>query len=117
MVATQRTRADARYEADDLPAPATADYAVTLAALGELAMSRADADPDRALGRACALVRAVLDAEDAYVIRAGDPHFIRVGCEQDPTAYELHQKGYFIVWRELAADPALTGGTFRAEDR
>ena len=65
----------------------------------------------------CARVRDVLGAEEAYVMRAGDPHFVRVDEPGDPTAYEVKQKGYFIAWRELAVNPDLVGGLGTVVDR
>jgi diguanylate cyclase (GGDEF)-like protein/PAS domain S-box-containing protein len=62
--------------------------------------------------RACAIVADVLNAEEAYVLRAGDPHFVRLGCECEPTAYEIKQKGYWLVWREAATHPEHVGGLF-----
>ncbi len=61
---------------------------------------------------ACALVRDALRAEDAYVIRAGDPYFIRMGCECEPSTYEIKQRGYWIIWREGAANPTVPAGLF-----
>jgi diguanylate cyclase (GGDEF)-like protein/PAS domain S-box-containing protein len=76
--------------------------------------------PNPAVGdvaEACALVRDALGAADAYVIRAGDPDFIRMGCDCEPSAYEIKQKGYWIVWRQLAANPQATAGAFDVQDR
>ena len=64
--------------------------------------------------RACELIRDALGAEDAYVMRAGDPAFTRVGCPCDPSAYEIKQKGYWIVWRQAATNPQFTAGLFDA---
>lgn len=61
---------------------------------------------------ACALMRDTLGAEDAYVIRAGDPYFIRLGCDCHPKTYEIKQRGYWLVWREGAANSATHGGLF-----
>jgi len=69
------------------------------------------------LGEACALVRAALGAEDAYVMRAGDPHFLRIGAESDPEAYEVKQKGYFLVWRDLVTRPRWAGCLFDVATR
>jgi diguanylate cyclase (GGDEF)-like protein len=66
---------------------------------------------------ACAIVRDALDAEDAYIVRAGDPHFVRLGCDADPTTYEIKQKGYYLIRRELAARPDLTVGGAVVADR
>ncbi len=65
----------------------------------------------------CALVRSLLDAEDAYVIRAGDPHFVQLGSDADPREYEIKQRGYFLAWKELAANPAQPASLLRAQDR
>jgi PAS domain S-box-containing protein len=62
--------------------------------------------------RACALVCALLNAEDAYVIRGGDPHFVRMGSGGEPSAYEIKQRGYWMVWRALATRPETPAGTF-----
>src|SRR5579875_2899140 len=75
--------------------------AALLPSLARLAMLPPAKQSTATLGEACALVRAALGAEDAYVMRAGDPHFLRIGAESDPEAYEVKQKGYFLVWRDL----------------
>jgi|GEM_PF-4733736 len=77
-----------------------------LATLG--ALSRLVATPPKqattdTVLEACRIVRRLLGAQDAYVIRAGDPEFIRMGCEDDPKNYEIKQRGYWLVWREAAA--------------
>jgi diguanylate cyclase (GGDEF)-like protein/PAS domain S-box-containing protein len=69
------------------------------------------------VSRACEAVRAALGAEDAYVIRAGDPAFIRMACECDPTTYEIKQRGYWIIWRQLATTPELSAAVFNVRDR
>lgn len=66
---------------------------------------------------ACDIVREALRADDAYVIRAGDPHFTRLGAESDPTQYEVKQRGYWLIWRELAASDAVFAVTFTVADR
>jgi diguanylate cyclase (GGDEF)-like protein/PAS domain S-box-containing protein len=66
---------------------------------------------------ACAVLGAALGASDAYVLRAGDPAFIRVGCPCDPASYEVKQKGYWLVWRDLATHPDVAVGVFDAVDR
>ena len=43
--------------------------------------------------RACEIISQALDAQDAYVIRAGDPAFVRLGCDCAPDEYEIKQKG------------------------
>ena len=54
---------------------------------------------------ACEAVGALLGAGEAYVLRAGDPSFVRMGSEIDPTDYEIKQRGYWHAWRQAAADP------------
>ena len=66
---------------------------------------------------ACGVLRHALAAEDAYVVRAGDPDFIRMGCGCDPAAYEIKQKGYWIVWRQAALNPQVGLGMFDVADR
>ena len=78
-----------------------------LGAIGVLAMKNvADNGPQDVL-RACEIVREALGAAEAYVIRAGDPHFIKIGSAELPTEYELKQRGYWLVWKELAANPDI----------
>ncbi|HXH21942.1 MAG TPA: sensor domain-containing diguanylate cyclase [Dehalococcoidia bacterium] len=62
-------------------------------------------------------VRQALRAEEAYVIAAGDPHFTRLGDDSNPEQYEIKQRGYWIVWRELAADISVLGAVFAVENR
>jgi hypothetical protein len=66
---------------------------------------------------ACELIRRAANAEDAYVIRAGDPDFIRVGCPCDPAAYEIKQRGYWVVWQVAATNPQFAAGMFDVADR
>ena len=66
---------------------------------------------------ACGIIAHALRAEDAYVIRAGDPAFIRIGCPCDPVTYELKQKGYWLVWREAATHTHITAGLVNVADR
>lgn len=66
---------------------------------------------------ACRMLGAALGASDTYVLRAGDPAFIRVGCPCDPASYEVKQKGYWLVWRDLATHPEVAVGVFETEDR
>ncbi|MBF6598921.1 MAG: EAL domain-containing protein [Dehalococcoidia bacterium] len=66
---------------------------------------------------ACEVVRRALGAEDAYVVRGGDPHFIRLGCDCDPTTYEVKQKGYWLAWQALARNPDEEVGLFSIRDR
>ena len=37
--------------------------------------------------RACDIISRALAAQDAYVIRAGDPAFVRLGCDCPPDEY------------------------------
>jgi len=67
--------------------------------------------------RACGVLRDVLSAEDVYVLRAGDPHYVRLGCPCDPTRYEIKQKGYWLVWRAAATTPGLSAGMFDVSER
>jgi diguanylate cyclase (GGDEF)-like protein/PAS domain S-box-containing protein len=69
------------------------------------------------IDEACGVIREALGAADAYVIRAGDPHFIRLGCDCPPETYEIKQKGYWITWRQLAAQPELIAAGFDVQDR
>jgi len=66
---------------------------------------------------ACAILREALAAEDAYIVRAGDPYFIRLGSDADPKDYEIKQKGYYLIWRELASHPRLMCGGVQVRDR
>jgi diguanylate cyclase (GGDEF)-like protein len=66
---------------------------------------------------ACSLIREAIGAADAYVIAAGDPHFTRVGDDSDPNAYEVKQRGYWLVWRDLAAAEDTFGAAFSVENR
>lgn len=88
-----------------------------LAELGRLTLVRPEAVTAGTVLGACEIVRDVLDADDAYVICAGDPHFVRVGCAGDPAAYEIKQKGYYLVWEQLALHPDIVGGLFNMADR
>jgi diguanylate cyclase (GGDEF)-like protein len=88
-----------------------------LAALARLAMEPPSSLSVDHIARGCAIVRDALNAEDAYIIRAGDPHFIRLGSDAAPTAYEIKQKGYYLLWRELAANPGVAIGGARVADR
>jgi hypothetical protein len=65
---------------------------------------------------ACALLRDALGAEDAYVIRAGDPDFIRIGCPCPPSDYEIKQKGYWLIWQQGVRNPQFSAGHFDVRD-
>lgn len=84
------------------------------------AVARIAAAPAPVLGdvvRACGVIASALKAEDASVIRAGDPHFVRLGSTVDPTAYEMKQRGYWLVWKELAANSRVAALLFSVTDR
>jgi diguanylate cyclase (GGDEF)-like protein/PAS domain S-box-containing protein len=66
---------------------------------------------------ACELIRDALGAEEAYVVRGGDPHFVVMGSDEDPVEYEVKQKGYWMVWRQLATNPDVGGALFDVADR
>lgn len=66
---------------------------------------------------ACEHVRELLGAEDAYVIRSGDPHFIRIGSDDDPAGYEIKQRGYWHAWREAAGHPGEAGRLLTVANR
>src|SRR5439155_19420568 len=55
--------------------------------------------------------------EDAYILRAGDPSFIRLGSEADPSTYEIKQRGYYLTWRALATNPNVAISGVRVVDR
>jgi len=84
--------------------------ALTLRALARIC-TKPEAGADDVL-EACAVVRDALGAEDAYVVRAGDPEFIRLGCPCPPSAYEIKQKGYWLIWRAAVTHPEHSGGLF-----
>jgi len=88
-----------------------------LAVLSRLAMTPAGAITSATLVQACTLIGAMLGAEEAYVVKTGDPHFVRVDAPGDPRAYEVKQKGYFLIWRELASNPEVAGGLFNVVER
>ncbi len=69
------------------------------------------------VAHACNSIREALGAEDVYVVRAGDPAFIRMGCECDPATYEIKQRGYWIIWRQLAATPHVSAAVFNVRER
>lgn len=89
----------------------------SLSALAHLALIPASTASVAHVVEACTIVRAALRADDAYIIRAGEPHFVRIGSDADPTAYEIKQKGYYLNWRELASNPELIGVGARIENR
>jgi len=88
-----------------------------LAKLSRMAMAPMDDASERDVLRACGIIQDALGAEEAYLIRAGDPHFIKLGAEEHPTDYEIKQKGYWLAWKELAASPEVELAGFRVRDR
>ena len=76
-----------------------------LAALSRLVAAPAKQAGTESVLDACDLARDILGAEEAYVIRAGAPSFIRLGCEDDPASYEIKQRGYWHAWRQAASEP------------
>ncbi|MEX0749194.1 MAG: EAL domain-containing protein [Dehalococcoidia bacterium] len=66
---------------------------------------------------ACTLIADVIGAAEVYVIKAGDPDFIRIGCECPPREYEIKQKGYWLCWRDLATNPGVRLGAFDVAER
>lgn len=89
----------------------------TLIELARLAMHPESSATLAQIARACTLVRDALGGDEAYIIRAGDPHFTRLDSDADPISYEIKQKGYYLIWRELAANPEIIGGGVRVVDR
>ena len=88
-----------------------------LAELAALATVRGTSATDQVVVDACALIREIFGAEEAYVLRAGDPHFIKVGCECDPREYEIKQRGYWLSWRDLVSHPESVAGLANVSDR
>ncbi len=66
---------------------------------------------------ACRIIGNALGAADTYVIRSGDPAFIRLGCECPPDTYEIKQKGYWLIWRQAAGRTEFAAGLFDVSDR
>lgn len=85
--------------------------------LARLCGTPADSATVETVVEACAAARDLLGAEDAYVIRGGDPHFVRLGDGGDPTGYEIKQRGYWHAWREAVAHPAAAVRLLTVRDR
>jgi diguanylate cyclase (GGDEF)-like protein/PAS domain S-box-containing protein len=86
-----------------------------LQALADLA---ATAPPQAAdVAAACRIIRDGMAADDAYVVRAGDPAFVRIACDCPPGEYEIKQKGYWLIWRETVTHPEVFAGHFDVNDR
>jgi diguanylate cyclase (GGDEF)-like protein/PAS domain S-box-containing protein len=88
-----------------------------LGALARLVATPAKFATAETVVAACEHVRDLLGAEEAYVLRSGDPHFIRIGCDDDPAAYEIKQRGYWHAWRESAANPEEAGRLLTVRER
>src|SRR5581483_7869196 len=54
---------------------------------------------------ACQTVIEAMGARDAFVLRSGDPHFLRIGSEADATTYAIKQRGLWLIWQALARNP------------
>ncbi|MBI5284882.1 MAG: sensor domain-containing diguanylate cyclase [Chloroflexi bacterium] len=67
--------------------------------------------------RACEVIRSALAADEVYVLQAGDPDFVRIDGAGDAKAYEIKQKGYWLVWRELSTHAEVAGVMFDARSR
>lgn len=80
------------------------------------AMPAAQATPAH-VSRACAIVAEMLGAQEAYVIRAGDPYFVRMDSDADPREYEIKQRGYYFIWQALAGTPEVPAGLANVQDR
>ena len=89
----------------------------TIALLARLAATPPGQVREDTVLSACGLVRRILGAEDAYVVRSGDPHFVLLGSTVDPREYEIKQRGYWLIWREGATQPGSPGGLLTVADR
>ncbi len=88
-----------------------------LAKLAELSSVKGVEADEHAVVAACEVVRELLGAEEAYVLRAGDPHFVRIGSDCDPREYEIKQRGYWLSWRDLAGRSNTIAGLSNVVDR
>lgn len=89
----------------------------SIALLARLAATPPGQVSEETVLTACGIVRNLLGAQEAYVVRAGDPHFVRLGSTDDPREYEIKQRGYWLIWKEGAATPDSPGGLFTVADR
>ena len=89
----------------------------TLGALSRLVATPPGVATVETVVSACAEIRRLLDAEDAYVVRSGDPAFLRLGDAGDPADYEIKQRGYWYAWREAAANPSEPTRLLTVADR
>ena len=74
-----------------------------LGSLSSVVATPASVASEATVVAACEHVRSLLGAAEAYVVRAGDPYFVRLGYDGNPGDYEIKQRGYWHAWRELAA--------------
>ena len=88
-----------------------------LAELSKLAVTPAKFATTESVVGACAHVRELLGASDAYVIRGGDPQFVRLGSKIDPDDYEIKQRGYWLAWRDLASHAGESGRLITVTNR
>lgn len=86
-----------------------------LAALSTLCMQPCAQRKD--VADACEVVRRAVAAEESYIIQSGDPHFTRLCSSEDPTQYEIKQKGYWLVWQRLASNPNISVALFDVRER
>lgn len=89
----------------------------TLGALSRLASTPPGTATVETVVAACAEIRRLFDADDAYVVRSGDPAFVRLGDDGDPAQYEIKQRGYWYAWREAAANPGEPNRLLTVTDR
>ncbi len=66
---------------------------------------------------ACDLIAGALGAKEAYVIRAGDPHFVRIGSHLSPTEYGIKQRGLWLIWQGLARQPESAAASAQVSER
>jgi diguanylate cyclase (GGDEF)-like protein len=81
------------------------------------AISLSENPGEAGVAAACAVVADGLRSRSAYVLRAADPHFLRIGSSDDPTAYDIKQRGYWLMWQELARSPNLVAVAADTGDR
>jgi diguanylate cyclase (GGDEF)-like protein len=67
--------------------------------------------------QACDLLASTIGADEAYVIKAGDPFFTRLGDDTPPESYEIKQRGYWLIWQELARNKETMIGSAVVKDR
>lgn len=91
------------------------DLIDSLAVLARLCSRQRPAIKD--LLEACDLLRASLQASEAYVIRGGDPHCLKIADSSDPTQYEIKQKGYWLTWSQLAESGLEDAVMLQVENR